>query len=122
MLAEANGEKVIFLGHIPSGDAADTYLSDYATQYVKIVNKYKDIIVGQFFGHTHNDEVMVSWYFIDIQFEIVMDGNGNPISVIYIAPSVTTYTYHNPAFRVYEYTQDYELIDYYQVLYPEVSS
>jgi len=103
--AEANNEKVIFLGHISCGDAADGTLTDYAVQYIDIVNKYQHIIVGQFFGHTHNDE-----------FQLVNDNNGSPMSVIYIAPSVTTFTNHNPSFRIYEYTNDYQLIDYHQFI------
>jgi len=100
-----NGEKVILIGHIPSGGSILSNYTTYAIDYVKLVNKFKNIIVGQFFGHTHDD-----------QFEVVMDDSGNATSVIYIAPSVTTFTNHNPAYRIYEYNQQFQMLDYHQFI------
>jgi len=40
----------------------------------------------------------------------------NPTSVIYVAPSVTTLTNHNPAFRIYEYNSQFELLNYHQFI------
>ncbi|CAB5373212.1 sphingomyelin phosphodiesterase [Rhizophagus irregularis] len=91
--AERLGEKVWILGHMiaVSGDAFPSFNSYFS----QIVARYKDIIVGQFFGHTHWDE-----------FQVIYDyHNGNeprPVGVGYMAPSVTTFRNVNPAFRVYK--------------------
>jgi len=45
-----------------------------------------------------------------------MDDSGNATSVIYIAPSVTTFTNHNPAYRIYEYNQQFQMLDYHQFI------
>lgn len=58
--AEENGEKVIIIGHIPPVEAAPSILVDWASVYVSLVNRFSDIIVGQFFGHTHEDEVRIA--------------------------------------------------------------
>jgi len=50
-------------------------------------------VIGQFYGHAHTD-----------YWEVFYDENGGlkrPLSVAYLAPSVTTYSYLNPAYRVY---------------------
>ena len=55
--AAKNGEKVIILGHIPLVQSAPTELVPWAVDYSTLVNEYQDIIMGQFFGHTHKDQV-----------------------------------------------------------------
>lgn len=54
-LADAvrHGEKVLIVGHIPPGDP--TTIMSYGDFYVPTVAKYRDVIVGQFFGHIHED-------------------------------------------------------------------
>jgi len=103
--SETNGEKVIIIGHIPSGQSIISNYTTYAIEYVKIVNRFQNIVVGQFYGHTHDD-----------QFEVMTDESGDPTGVIYIAPSVTTFTYHNPAFRIYDYDQQFQMLDYHQFI------
>ena len=56
-MAAEKGEKVIIIGHIPPG-IADT-IKSYGDFYVPVVAKYRDIIVGQLFGHTHEDQFEV---------------------------------------------------------------
>jgi len=101
--SERNGERVILIGHIPSGKSAPPNLTYYGSEYVRIINRFSEIIVGQFFGHSHQDE-----------FEIVysLSNESEPISVIYITSSVTSYTLKNPGFRIYEYNSALELLDY----------
>jgi sphingomyelin phosphodiesterase len=51
---------VYILGHIPptiSGTA-----EEYATVYRALIAKYSDKIKGQFFGHTHSDQLTVNTY------------------------------------------------------------
>ncbi|XP_056103735.1 sphingomyelin phosphodiesterase [Rhinichthys klamathensis goyatoka] len=86
--SENKGEKVHIIGHIPPG----LCLSSWSWNYYHIVNRYESTITGQFFGHTHVDEFQM---FYD---EETMT---RPLSVAFIAPSVTTYVNLNPGYRVY---------------------
>ncbi|XP_063289377.1 sphingomyelin phosphodiesterase [Pelobates fuscus] len=86
--AEDKMEKVHIIGHIPPGICAKTW----SWNYYRIVNRYESTISAQFFGHTHLDE-----------FEIFYDEETltRPLSVAFIAPSITTYVNLNPGYRVY---------------------
>ncbi|XP_051971914.1 sphingomyelin phosphodiesterase-like [Xyrauchen texanus] len=86
--AENKGEKVHIIGHIPPG----LCLSSWSWNYYHIVNRYESTITGQFFGHTHCDE-----------FQMFYDEEtlSRPLSVAFIAPSVTTFENLNPGYRVY---------------------
>ncbi|KAK6188840.1 hypothetical protein SNE40_004938 [Patella caerulea] len=89
--AKTNGEKVIIIGHIPPGDVPNTF-DDYGQFYTNLVTKYSDVIVLQLFGHTHSD-----------QYEMILPDPTEPKAsgVVFIAPSVTTFTGQNPAYRIY---------------------
>lgn len=86
--SEDKGEKVHIIGHIPPG----LCLGSWSWNYYHIVNRYESTIAGQFFGHTHTDE-----------FQIFYDEEtlSRPLSVAFVAPSVTTYVNLNPGYRVY---------------------
>eukprot|EP01119_Soliformovum_irregulare_P010072 TRINITY_DN2452_c0_g1_i1.p1 TRINITY_DN2452_c0_g1~~TRINITY_DN2452_c0_g1_i1.p1 ORF type:complete len:562 (-),score=102.61 TRINITY_DN2452_c0_g1_i1:169-1854(-) len=101
--AESLGEKVMIIGHIPSVLSLDASLSSYAPDYVALASRFNETILGHFFGHTHNDELSL------------ISNAGQPVGVTYICPSVTTFTYHNPSFRVYHLDpSSYEVLDYEQ--------
>ncbi|KAM6139813.1 LOW QUALITY PROTEIN: sphingomyelin phosphodiesterase [Pterocles gutturalis] len=87
--AECAGEKVHIIGHIPPAHC----LRSWSWNYYRIVNRFEGTIAAQFFGHTHLDE-----------FEMFYDEETltRPISVAFVAPSVTTYINLNPGYRVYE--------------------
>ena len=51
---EANGEVAYIIGHIPPGDVFA--LSQWSKRFVGLVNRFTNIIRGQFYGHTHYDE------------------------------------------------------------------
>uniref|UniRef100_A0A8C5N3R3 Sphingomyelin phosphodiesterase n=1 Tax=Leptobrachium leishanense TaxID=445787 RepID=A0A8C5N3R3_9ANUR len=89
-----NKEKVHIIGHIPPGLCAKTW----SWNYYRIVNRYEGAIAGQFFGHTHLDE-----------FEIFFDEETltRPLSVAFVAPSVTTFMNLNPGYRVYHIDGEY---------------
>lgn len=91
--AEENGERVHILGHIPPG--SDDCLPIWSLNYYRIINRFKETISAQFFGHTHYDEM-----------EIFYDEatKSNATSMAYIAPSVTTYYNMHPGYR--EYTME----------------
>merc|ERR1719410_1289023 len=86
--AETSGGKVYIISHIPPG-LSDCLVS-WSHQYTRIVTRFSNIILGQFYGHTHFDE-----------FSVLYNSQGEPISVGFIAPSVTPHDGLNPAYRIY---------------------
>jgi sphingomyelin phosphodiesterase len=102
--AEKNGEYVFIIGHIPPGDT--TFTTQCAKRYQALVDRFSNIVRGNFYGHTHYDEFrLMTEYF-----------NHDKISgVIYTTPSLTTYESHNPSFRVYEVeSKNMIMKNYYQ--------
>lgn len=93
--AENAGDKVHILGHEP----VSSCLPSWKLNYYKIVNRYESTIAGQFFGHTHFDEFQV---FFD------QTNTSRATSIAYMGPSITTYTYLNPSFRLYELDGEYD--------------
>lgn len=77
--AEKDGEIVYLISHIPPGDSA--FLSECAKRYKAILDRFSYIIRGQFFGHTHFDEIKIMHEYFD---------QSKVLSVSYIAPSLTT--------------------------------
>uniref|UniRef100_A0A2C9JLN6 Sphingomyelin phosphodiesterase n=1 Tax=Biomphalaria glabrata TaxID=6526 RepID=A0A2C9JLN6_BIOGL len=95
--AENDGVKVHILGHIPPG--IDDCLKIWSWNYYNIISRYQNSIAGQFFGHTHFDSFSV---FYDIETLKI------PISVAYVAPSVTPYTDLNMGYRIYTVDGNYQ--------------
>uniref|UniRef100_A0A915Q717 Saposin B-type domain-containing protein n=1 Tax=Setaria digitata TaxID=48799 RepID=A0A915Q717_9BILA len=91
--AELNGQYVHILSHIPPGN--DECLESWARNYYKIIARFSKTIKAQYFGHIHVDSFTVF-------YENMNDDSSRPISVLYASPSVTTFKYLNPAFRIYE--------------------
>lgn len=89
--AEKNGEYVFIAGHIPPGDS--TFLSECSKRYNALIDRFSNIIRGQFFGHSHYDEFrVIPEYF----------NNNNIAGVVLTAPSLTSYSWQNPSFRVFD--------------------
>nr|XP_032647134.1 sphingomyelin phosphodiesterase [Chelonoidis abingdonii] len=86
--------QVHIIGHIPPAHC----LRSWSWNYYRIVNRFEGTIAAQFFGHTHVDE-----------FEMFYDEEtlSRPVSVAFVAPSVTTYINLNPGYRVYQLDGDY---------------
>nr|CAB3266408.1 acid sphingomyelinase-like phosphodiesterase 3b [Phallusia mammillata] len=94
--------KVFIVGHHPPGvfELSDNdywFYPKHNRRYIELVQKYHDIIEGQFFGHNHRDSFRVFW-----------DKHRKPISTLWIAPSVTPHskeiqTANNPGIRLFEY-------------------
>ncbi len=102
--AQRAKEKVIILGHIPPGindrDAFPLTLPSFTSKFQTIVNRFGEIIVGQLYGHTHQDS-----------FKIFRDGD-KPTSVAYTTPSATAWTDQNPSVRLYKYDKtSFQLLD-----------
>lgn len=102
--AEKDDEKVLIISHIPPGDT--NYMSECSKRYIAIVDRFQNIIRGQFFGHTHYDEYkLIPEYF----------NSTNIAGVTFTAPSLTTYSFQNPSFRIFEMDSDTKImLDYSQ--------
>uniref|UniRef100_A0A1W7R9I3 Sphingomyelin phosphodiesterase n=1 Tax=Hadrurus spadix TaxID=141984 RepID=A0A1W7R9I3_9SCOR len=94
--AEFLGEKVHIIGHIPPG--ANDCLKIWSQNYYRIIDRYNDTVVAQFFGHTHMDEFEV---FYDIA------SHTHPTGIAYVSPSITTYNGVNPGYRIYTVDGNY---------------
>ncbi|CAH1256030.1 unnamed protein product [Diabrotica balteata] len=94
--AEANNEKVHIIGHIPPGSS--DCLKAWSRNFYSIVDRYKDIVRAQFYGHSHADE-------FELFYET--ENYSKPINVAYLGPSITTYENHNPAYRIYYIEGDF---------------
>ncbi|XP_019855309.1 PREDICTED: sphingomyelin phosphodiesterase-like isoform X3 [Amphimedon queenslandica] len=97
--AEKKGMKVHVLGHISPGDGADCS-NAWSANYKKIALRFESTIAGQFFGHCHED-----------RFHLMVDFEANtpprPYGILYLGPSVTTYTEQNPGYRIYTVDGNY---------------
>ena len=103
LVAEKNSEFVHIIGHIPPINGGDC-LKVWRNNYYAIVARFRDIIKGQFFGHTHKDEIQILYTNSTLQ---------KPIMVSYIGPSITTYYNLNPGYRVYKVDmQTYDILDH----------
>ena len=92
--AEEKGLAVFIMAHIPPGDFGcdsrksnpichchNIFVVEWSSRYRALVDRFTNIIRGQFFGHTHAD-----------QFEIVRSyADNSPVGVAFIAPSLTRY-------------------------------
>ncbi|KAK9721171.1 hypothetical protein K7432_003643 [Basidiobolus ranarum] len=94
--SENIGEKVFIIGHMSPLDYIDG-LNWFRHEFSRIVARYSDTIMGQFYGHTHYDEFQIFYSHDNSTMP-----QKTPISVGYIGPSVTPYEDVNPSFRVYE--------------------
>ncbi|XP_072401672.1 sphingomyelin phosphodiesterase-like [Diabrotica undecimpunctata] len=83
-------------GHIPPGSS--DCLKAWSRNFYSIVDRYKDIVRAQFYGHSHADE-------FELFYET--ENYSKPINVAYLGPSITTYENHNPAYRIYYIEGDF---------------
>ncbi|KAI6224331.1 Sphingomyelin phosphodiesterase [Aphelenchoides fujianensis] len=101
--AEQRGIVVHIMAHIPPGDSE--CLEGWARNYYRIVTRFEFTIRAQFFGHVHTDSFTVF-------YENMNDFRSRPVSVLFSAPSVTTFDNLNPAYRVYYIDGNYERSTY----------
>ncbi|GLV41068.1 uncharacterized protein CBL_04592 [Carabus blaptoides fortunei] len=115
---QCSANQVYLVGHHPPG--ADerqrgalppphtAYSDHHNRRYLRLIRKYADIIVGQFFGHLHSDT-----------FRIIYNEKGRPISWAMVAPSVsprrTSDGPNNPGLRLYKFDTDTgQILDFTQ--------
>ncbi|CAI5455291.1 unnamed protein product [Caenorhabditis angaria] len=90
--SEKRGEVVHIISHIPPGD--NYCLKGWSFNFYEIVKRFENTIAQMFYGHTHYDQFMV---YYDME-----DPNRRPFHFNWISPSLTTYDFLNPAYRIYE--------------------
>ncbi|KAJ7253566.1 sphingomyelin phosphodiesterase [Mycena rebaudengoi] len=101
--AEDAGQRAWIIGHIPLGK--EDILVDQSNYYDQVVQRYKNTIAGQFFGHSHKDQFEIAYSNYSEQTA------ANAVSVALIGPALTP-TSGNPAFKVYDVDPDtFEVMD-----------
>jgi sphingomyelin phosphodiesterase len=102
--AEKNNEKVFIFGHISPGDV--DALGIWGKHFNVLMDRFEYTVAGQFYGHSHIDQIHINKGVYD---------QSKATSVQWVAPSLTTYTNNNPAFRVFEADlHTHRLIEIYQ--------
>ncbi|PSN35949.1 Acid sphingomyelinase-like phosphodiesterase 3b [Blattella germanica] len=108
--SQRNKDTVYLVGHMPPGVDErqnggtwlfqDIFQERFNQRYLKLVRKYSDIIVGQFFGHLHSDS-----------FRIVYNEDGK----IHRQIPITASGANNPGLRLYKFDTDTgQVLDYQQ--------
>ena len=69
----------------------------WSHEYNRLVRRFRHVIVGQFYGHTHFDEFEV--FFARDNKKAGKEDEA--VSVAYLAPSITPINGINPAYRIY---------------------
>eukprot|EP01116_Phalansterium_solitarium_P018093 TRINITY_DN4661_c0_g1_i1.p2 TRINITY_DN4661_c0_g1~~TRINITY_DN4661_c0_g1_i1.p2 ORF type:complete len:535 (+),score=161.15 TRINITY_DN4661_c0_g1_i1:1775-3379(+) len=87
--AEDAGEKVWVIAHETPGDCGGAL----GENLNRIVDRYEDTIVGQFYGHHHNDQFLMFYS---------LENATRATSIAYVSPSITTFSNKNPQYRVYD--------------------
>lgn len=91
--AEKANEYVYIIKHVTASEG--NCGMEWWTNYWKIIQRYQNIILGDFAGHTHDDIFAVTYAYNN-------DSSVNPLMTTYYPGSVTPYQPENPGFRVYE--------------------
>lgn len=97
--AELNQDRVHIVSHVPPDNRECTQA--WLFNFINIVDRFRDTIAGQFYGHTHRDEFRVMYS---------LKRPDDPIGVQYIGPSLTPFTENNPAYRIYHQDKGGNLI------------
>ncbi|KAB0799305.1 hypothetical protein PPYR_07185 [Photinus pyralis] len=87
--AEKKGEKVHIISHIPSNDLFCFF--NWGKEYTRIVERY-NLVLGQFNGHTHDDDFIV--YFSS-------QNTSKAINVAYVGGSATTFRNLNSNYKIF---------------------
>ena len=100
--AENDDNYVHIVGHVPPDSRECTQAWLY--NYIRIVTRFQDIIKGQFYGHTHADEIRMIYS---------VENSNQPVGVEYLSPSLTPWDQYNPAYRIYQSDSNGQILDYH---------
>ncbi|KAJ2936622.1 hypothetical protein H1R20_g473, partial [Candolleomyces eurysporus] len=101
--AEDAGQRVWIIAHMPTNrkDA----LRDQTNYFDQVVQRYKHVIAGQFFGHSHQDQFAVGYS------DYSRQSADTATSMAWVVPAITPRS-SNPRFKVYDVDPDtYEIMD-----------
>ncbi|KAJ3773546.1 sphingomyelin phosphodiesterase [Lentinula raphanica] len=102
-LAEDMGQRCWIIAHMPPGGG--DVLLDQSNYFAQVIQRYRNTIAGQFYGHTHADEFQLAYSNYSDQKK------DTATSMAFIAPALTPRS-GNPAFKVYDVDPDtYEVMD-----------
>jgi len=118
--ARASGKVVITTGHIlpgidsySSGSHPSFWAKNYTTQYIELVTKtYKDIVIGQLFGHIHKDELRVH--------RLNEAAGKDDVAFLLTAPGITPLYKNNPGFRIVSFNKNKRLLSDYEQYYMDI--
>jgi hypothetical protein len=116
--AEDAGERVWIVGHVISGWDGTNPLPNPTDLFYQIVARYSPhVIANVFFGHTHEDHIMLYYANNGTQ-----QSAAAALAAAWIGPSVTPLTNLNSGFRLYEVdTGDFSVYEAY-TFYSNVST
>ncbi|KAH8662327.1 Metallo-dependent phosphatase-like protein [Xylariales sp. PMI_506] len=116
--AEDAGERVWIVGHVLSGWDGSNPLPLGTDLFYQIVDRYSPhVIANIFFGHTHEDQLMI--YYANNATNASAE---TALASAWIGPSITPLTNLNSGFRLYEVdTGSWDIYDAY-TFYADVSS
>lgn len=116
--AEDAGERVWLFAHVLSGWDGSNPLANPTNLFYQIIDRYSPhVIANVFFGHTHEDELMI--YYSNNGTVQSLD---TALTPGWIGPSVTPLTNLNSGFRMYEVdTGSFDIYEAY-TWYADVSS
>ncbi|RDW85891.1 putative sphingomyelin phosphodiesterase [Coleophoma crateriformis] len=116
--AEDAGERVWILGHVLSGWDGTNPLANPTDLFYQIVDRYSPhVIANVFFGHTHEDQVMI--YYAN---NGTVQNASTALAAGWIGPSVTPLTNLNSGYRMYEVdTGTFDIYEAY-TFYSDVST
>lgn len=100
--AETVGENVYLVGHTPFGNKG--MLNNCNMRYKVLVDRFTNIIRGQFYGHTHKDRFMLNQSY----------ETGKVTGSLWTIGALTTYTFKDPMFREWEAFEDNKGIKTYK--------
>ncbi|KAG8631169.1 hypothetical protein KVT40_000309 [Elsinoe batatas] len=116
--AEDAGERVWIVSHVLSGWDGSNPLPNPSNLFYQIIDRYSPhVIANVFFGHTHEDQVMI--YYAN---NATVQSADTAVTPGWIGPSVTPLTNLNSGYRLYEVdTGTYDIYEAY-TFYADVSS
>lgn len=116
--AEDANERVWIIGHVLTGWDGSNPLPNPTNLFYQIIDRYSPhVIANVFFGHTHEDQIMI--YYAN---NGTRQTSENALVPGWIGPSVTPLTNLNSGFRMYEVdTGSFDVYDAY-TWYSNVSS
>ena len=116
--AEDAGERVWIMGHVLTGWDGTNPIPNPTDLFYQVVDRYSPhVIANIFFGHTHEDELMI--YYAN---NGTVQTAENALATGWIGPSVTPLTNLNSGYRMYEVdTGDFSIYEAY-TYYSAVSS